>query len=73
MAKTSSVYSEPCKYLKTNISDIKKKIPNFIIDLYKIRKSKILLDKEDINFHIKNIFISISAIRSVLEKTNTSD
>jgi hypothetical protein len=73
MADSNSIYSEPCKFLKTHISDIKKKIPNFIIDLHKIRNLKVLLDNQDINYHIRSIFVSILAIRLVLEKTNNSD
>jgi len=69
----TSIYSKPCKYLKNNISDIKKRIPNFIIDLHNIRNSKTLLGNEDINFHIKMISTSISAIHSASEKVNTSD
>ena len=73
MADVHSIYSEPCKFLKIHISDIKKKIPNFIIALHKIWNSKALLDNQDINYHIRSTFVSILAIRSVLEKTNNSD
>jgi hypothetical protein len=68
-----SIYPEPCKFLKASTLMLNKRIPNFIIDLHIIRNSKNLLDNDNINFQIKNIFVSILAIRSVLEKTNISD
>lgn len=69
----TSIYSEPCKFLKSNISDIKKSVPNLVIDLHNIKNSKTLLNNEGINFHIKMILVSISAIHSTLENVNTSD
>ena len=72
LKKESSIYKEPCKYLKSYISDIKKMNSNFIINLHKVKNSKDLLNSSEISLHIKNILLSMRAIDSDVKNSNIS-
>ena len=65
--------SEKISHIKHNVSDIKKRIPNLIINLHNIKSSEELSLDDEIGFFIRNISVSISSIHNALRKTNISD